>query len=728
MSLSLRKRSLRGGRAWPKSQLRLENLEDRCVPAGTINITALAVPQAMEGLLSNPSINAAFTDTGGLAANQLTASIDYGDGTALSTGTITKIGATTYTVSDQHTFPEESGSVVPPFTFTVTLHVFENANAATNTDTQTTPAEVLDAPLSQGDPINAGVPTVFTGGGTGSATTAGAALANFEAAIGGSKNTAAAPQTGGFRTINWDAVKVDGTDAAAGPNSTVVINQGHTVGIALNRFQGQGTFFGAVYAVSNDGFADTNPNVGGANPVLFPAFSPANTFAMFNDNGIDFKFVVPSSPTTAPVSAATRGFGAIFLNVQKAGSTIEYFHGSTSLGVLDVPINATPGAAEFAGQLFADPIVTNVVLTLGEGVIFRFNGTTVTSGGANSAANNLVVTDDFAYPEPVPIANGFPIISGGQGTNNALAIVTPTVGVPFTGTVATFSDANPNANAHDYTATINWGDGHASNASIVADGIGGFNVIGTNTYATPGRFTINVDVMDLGGGPGPGGSDPTLSINNTANVSAGDQNHRFVAQAFLDLLQRPVDPSGLSFFGGLLDAGTLSRTQVVQAIEGSQEAHINQVNQLYTKFLHRQADPSGLSFFVNALANGATIEQVKASLLGSQEYFQVRGGDTNNGFLAAIYQDVLNRTIDPSGQAAFGQQLANGISTTTVATEIVTSQEAQKDVVDAFYLAFLRRTADAGGESFFVSELLQGTRDEQVIAQMVGSTEYFNRV
>ena len=95
-----------------------------------------------------------------------------------------------------------------------------------------------------------------------------------------------APQNGGFRVINWDGVKTDGTDSAAGPNSTVVITS-QTVGIPLNRFEGQGVFFGAVYGVSNDGFADVNPSVAG----LFPAFTTPNTFAMFNDNGIDFKFV-----------------------------------------------------------------------------------------------------------------------------------------------------------------------------------------------------------------------------------------------------------------------------------------------------------------------------------------------------------------------------------------------------------------------------------------------------
>src|SRR5262249_21450078 len=199
-----------------------------------------------------------------------------------------------------------------------------------------------------GDPGPAVRAGVTTGGNPGNATTAAQALANFEAAIGGPKNTAASPQPNGFRTITWDGVKVDGTDSAAGPNSTVVITPGHTVGIPLNRFQGSGVFFGAIYAVSNDGFTDVNPDVTG----LFPAFSKPNTFAMFNDNGIDFTFIDPSSPFTGPVSSASRGFGAIFLNVQQPGTTITYFHGNTVIDTLDVPTNSTPGAAVFAGELF----------------------------------------------------------------------------------------------------------------------------------------------------------------------------------------------------------------------------------------------------------------------------------------------------------------------------------------------------------------------------------------
>jgi hypothetical protein len=198
-------------------RLHVERLEDRLAPAGTVTITAVqgtdtlsaTVPVATEGQSANPSINATFTDTNAVTPANLTVTVDYGDGTAFSSNQaganfdpnllVTQVGGaggTTYTVTDQHTFPEESGSTVPPFAFTITLTVTETATPA-NTDTRNTTAQVLDAALSPGDPVPVGPGTPFTGiGGTNTSTTPGSAntaLHSFETAIGGVKNTAAAP-------------------------------------------------------------------------------------------------------------------------------------------------------------------------------------------------------------------------------------------------------------------------------------------------------------------------------------------------------------------------------------------------------------------------------------------------------------------------------------------------------------------------------------------------------
>jgi len=78
-------------------------------------------------------------------------------------------------------------------------------------------------------------------------------------------------------------------------------------------------------------------------------------------------------------------------------------------------------------------------------------------------------------------------------------VVNPIEGMAFTDTVATFTDADPNGTASDYSATIDWGDGHNSLGVITANSSGGFNVTGTNTYAVAGSYLVNVVINDVGG-------------------------------------------------------------------------------------------------------------------------------------------------------------------------------------------------------------------------------------
>jgi hypothetical protein len=62
---------------------------------------------------------------------------------------------------------------------------------------------------------------------------------------------------------------------------------------------------------------------------------------------------------------------------------------------------------------------------------------------------------------------------------------------------------NFNANPGDFTATVNWGDGSTNSTSdgsrtvsVVADSDGGFDVVGSHTYAKAGNYTISVTAND----------------------------------------------------------------------------------------------------------------------------------------------------------------------------------------------------------------------------------------
>jgi hypothetical protein len=243
---------------------------------------------------------------------------------------------------------------------------------------------------------------IFSGSGLNAAT----AFGDFKTAIGGVNNGGGGgPQTGGFRTIDWDAVKLDGTDFGG---NTTVIDLNHTIGIPTNRFQARGVVFEEVYAVSGDQFATVNPATAGQ----FNNFSPSNTFVMFDqtngqfeDRFIDQHFTLAGTTTLA----GTRGFGAIFNDVELPGSSsIEYFgrdasNNKVSLGKFNVATGAS-GESEFLGVLFDQPIVTDVTLTVGTNALFSFDGTTLASFGAQNLANgiDLAITDDFVFAEPTP--------------------------------------------------------------------------------------------------------------------------------------------------------------------------------------------------------------------------------------------------------------------------------------------------------------------------------------
>ncbi|HEV3447868.1 MAG TPA: DUF4214 domain-containing protein, partial [Gemmataceae bacterium] len=185
----------------------------------------------------------------------------------------------------------------------------------------------------------------------------------------------------------------------------------------------------------------------------------------------------------------------------------------------------------------------------------------------------------------------------------------------------------------------------------------------------------------------------------------------FLNKVYPDLLNRPADTAGLNVFSAALQAGQLTRPAVVAAIEASSEYRTGLVQGLYSQLLHRSADPAGLTAFTNFLGLGGTPEQVAALLAGSPEYFQSRGGSSNDGFLNALYADVLHRTVDAGGRTSFDQLLGMGVSRIYVANVILTSQEYRQDLVQSYYQRFLHRAADTSGLSGFVSAFQSGGTD-----------------
>ncbi|MFI5382038.1 MAG: DUF4214 domain-containing protein [Tepidisphaerales bacterium] len=208
-----------------------------------------------------------------------------------------------------------------------------------------------------------------------------------------------------------------------------------------------------------------------------------------------------------------------------------------------------------------------------------------------------------------------------------------------------------------------------------------------------------------------------------ARTAVATPSQDFVSQAYVDILNRPVDPPSLDSFSTALDGGSLTRTQVALALAGSAEYRQIEVQASYRDLLHREAGPADLTTGLSVLGSGDTLEQLQAILLGSPECLAIHGG-TNDGWLDGVYADLLGRPLSPNERAADDSLLA----TTTLAqfaAVLLSSTEYRTDLIDAIYVHYLHRHADPLGLNSFMAELNAGVPDETVIAQVVGSPEYF---
>ncbi|HWB10573.1 MAG TPA: TIGR03118 family protein [Pirellulales bacterium] len=178
---------------------------------------------------------------------------------------------------------------------------------------------------------------------------------------------------------------------------------------------------------------------------------------------------------------------------------------------------------------------TTTVGTLSQGFVSPFTLTgshTYATAGTYPITVTIDDTDGATGTEHVTAT----AVTSLSGTSKTIA---PTEATAFSGTVASFSDANTNQNLNDYAATIDWGDGTVSLGTISPDG-DGYDVSGSHAYENYGDETVHVTISDPGS---------TITVASAANVA--DANTLTAAAL-------PVTAAEGSVFSG--DVATFSDT------------------------------------------------------------------------------------------------------------------------------------------------------------------------
>jgi hypothetical protein len=129
------------------------------------------------------------------------------------------------------------------------------------------------------------------------------------------------------------------------------------------------------------------------------------------------------------------------------------------------------------------------------------------------------------------------------------------------------------------------------------------------------------------------------------------------------------DGSGVTYIhAGKTDAVLLNFVREIDFIDGREvfalDDRVANIVRLYQAAFSREPDQAGLHYWSNALAPGASPQNLADNLLRSPEFTTRFGSDlSSSDYVTRLYQNVLGRAPDPPGLAYWKGILDNGTAT-----------------------------------------------------------------
>ena len=514
----------------------LEGLESRTL----LSITPAAVTITPAETVAFSGTVATFTasDTGPFAAT-----INWGDGSGTTTGTVTAGGGGVFDVTGNHTYAEDGSSPI-------TVVMSDSADSTTATANST--ANVLEGNLSgAGATFAATMGSTFSGNvatfsDAGSGATAGSFTATINWGDGGGTSAGTVSGSSGSFTVNGSHLYSDGGAFAAkvlitetgvnpAPAATLAATANVTDTDTLSATSTaiaatEGTSFTGTVATLTDSNISTPAsdltatiNWGDGSSSTGTVSGSAGTFVVnathtYGDEGtFHATVVVADDATGASTSTVTSTATVAQSETLSAGAvTFTTTDGQSFSGTVATftSTNTAGLAADFTATITWGDGATTTGTVSGTSGVYTVSGThTYTNDGTR--AIGVSIADDAPGTETATAASTANVLEGDlSGTG---ATFTATMGTTFSGAVATFIDAGSTATAGAFTATIDWGDGSGTSAGTVTGSPGGFTVNGSHLYSDGGAFAPKILITETGVNPA-----PAATVVAVANVTDTD--------------------------------------------------------------------------------------------------------------------------------------------------------------------------------------------------------------
>jgi hypothetical protein len=318
---------------------------------------------------------------------------------------------------------------------------------------------------------------------------------------------------------------------------------------------------------------------------------------------------------------------------------------------------------------------------------------------ANSGAASVTVYRRRASGNTAPLRT---LQGAATGLNGTFGMAVDAVN----GEIVVVNDSNSSITVYPRTAS-----GNTAPLRTIAGPVTGLSAprsiaVTTNTTAAAQAFVTRLYQQVLNRPPEPGGVDGwVLKIQQDGSVvptvlaffhsqeflSRNTTNEQFLTICYLTFLDRLPDPAGFNAFLSDLQAGILTRDNVLDVFTDSAEfAALASflpplspleafVTTLYVRILGRGPDLAGRQAFVNPLLQTCNTPSVLSTIrnfLASPEFLARQ--TTNTEYVALLYRVFLERLPDSAGLAVWVATLNQGTATRdSLVTQFGASAEFQ---------------------------------------------------
>lgn len=203
---------------------------------------------------------------------------------------------------------------------------------------------------------------------------------------------------------------------------------------------------------------------------------------------------------------------------------------------------------------------------------------------------------------------------------------------------------------------------------------------------------------------------------------------QFVKAVYNDLLGRaPESREAINYYSAALVSG-VSRQSVALGFQNSSEFLSIKIREAYQRAFLREPEQGATEYWISEIRRGRlVVDELFPLFLATNEMYFSRGGGTEEGYITALYQIVLNRTPRADEIAYYVADRRKNATLSAVASCFTNSPENYANYVKEAYWRYLGRQPENQNAIDYWSNLARRDGVAVMRSNIMASGEYWAR-